>query len=196
MGTFERQTVISNLVERAKNGTIDFDAATIIIDGLTDDEREKLHDIFVVEAVADQLCEGRQRYDLNRLVRYINESKPNEVYNTQSETTPQPVSDIIINALPAMYDFLIEEKVISDKTDKIDFIAMTAKGGVPSINKNNMAKFKAYIKHIKPYFNKFWYDAVCISANLRKDHMGRLNGERTIGFERSLCKIIETYDCR
>lgn len=194
MGTFERQTVISNLVERAKNGTIDFDAATIIIDGLTDDEREKLHDIFVVEAVADQLCEGRQRYDLNRLVRYINERKPNEVYNTQSETTPQPVSDIIINALPAMYDFLIEEKVISDKTDKIEFINIMVKGGIPTIAKKT--KFRAFIKHIKPYFNKCWYDAVCRSANLSKKEMGKLNGERTIGFERSLCKIIETFDCR
>ena len=188
MGTFERQTVISNLVERAKNGTIDFDAATIIIDGLTDEERERIRNIIIVESIVDQICEGRQRYDLSRLVKYIDESKPKPNYVGQSETTPQPNSDKVIDALTEIYDLLIRENVISEKTSKIEFVNVALKGGIPTITNKGKTKFKAYIKLVRPYFNKCWYDFVCRNANMSEIQMGKFNGERT----RKLCQDLQS----
>ncbi len=187
METFERQIAISDFIERVKNGTVDFDSACIIIDGLTYEERERIRNIIIVESIVDQICEGRQRYDLSRLVKYIDESKPNPNYVEQSETTPQPQSDKVINALAEIYDLLISENVISEKTSKIEFVNVTLKGGIPTITNKGKTKFKAYIKLVRPYFNVCWFDSVCKNANMSEKQMGKFNGERT----RKLCQDLQ-----
>ena len=118
----------------------------------------------------------------------------------EQPATPQIIDEAILKLLPDMYDLLIEDGVIAQTLTKSDFIGNISKGSSPTLKKGSskwvekIAKFKAFIKQNRPFFNSIWYDVVCSNAGLTADKLDRYNTESTSDFEKSLQKILQKKD--
>ena len=115
----------------------------------------------------------------------------------QSEI-PKATDESIYKMLFDLYDILWHDDVI-DGLEKKDFVYKILIGEVAPINAKHSgwvkktAKFKAFVKVIRPFFNDAWYLAVCRNAGLAKDQMSRYDcqGDSTRVFEKDLKKIIQ-----
>ncbi len=119
------------------------------------------------------------------------QSRPDEQHpanNGQHVTVPAPLDDKIFEVLPALYDILVSNSVILSTITKADFIGRIPRGDVwAMVGTKAKAKMKAFVRLLKPYFNANWYDAVCASAGMTTDQMGKFNSyDALTEFERKV----------
>lgn len=108
------------------------------------------------------------------------------------------INEKIHNALPNLYDLLVEDVVISNASiNKQDFENKIISGDIPTLKKGEshwvlkIVKFKSFIKCIKKCYNADWYAAICNSAGLTKNEMSRYNTEKTASFENKTMAILQ-----
>lgn len=109
--------------------------------------------------------------------------------------SPNILNDKILNALPDLYDCLVEDGVVSNLLlTKQDFVNNITSCCVPKLKKGEslwvrkITKFKGFIKCIQPCFNKEWYIAICNSAGLSEKEMNKYNTDKSADLETTLKK--------
>ena len=108
--------------------------------------------------------------------------------NGQRITVSAPLDDKIFEVLPALYDILVSNSVILSTITKADFIGRVPMGNVwAMVGTKAKAKMKAFVRQLKPYFDANWYNAVCASAGMTTDQMGKFNSyDALTEFERKV----------
>ena len=124
---------------------------------------------------------------------------------SQEDTPPESpsensyiINEKIDNALPNLYDLLVEEGVVSNASvSKQDFENKIKSADVPTLEQHQsywvlkIIKFKSFIKCIRKCFNADWYKAVCTSAGLTKEVMGSYNTSNTSKLEKKMKEILK-----
>ena len=130
-------------------------------------------------------------YDKQLLTAQPNEqaAPPAARPDADSNTTPQPKDNAIIDYLPLLYNLLLDDGVIDSSVSKVDFINKTIDGSIADVYQKRV-KFKAFIKHIKRFFNTDWYLFVCNGMGLTHKEMQKYNTDKTADFENKLEKVL------
>lgn len=129
------------------------------------------------------------------IVEELTQEGRKQAASDEHSEIPQAIEDTC-PILHDLYDILWHDGVI-DGLERLDFMCKITTGEVAPIDKKhkgwvkNNAKFKAFIKAIKPFFNDAWYLAVCRNAGLTTNQMGKWNKDNTVDFEKTLRKTIQ-----
>jgi len=89
---------------------------------------------------------------------------------------PNYITDIeVFKVLPVIYAFLVEESVINgDIVTCTDYVSAIENADISKIYPNSKkAKFKTTIKAIEKSFTKDWFVAICNSAGITEEQMGK-----------------------
>ena len=122
----------------------------------------------------------------------------NESSNTHSDGQ---IDNTVYSALADLYDFLIDENVISSTiADQLTFINNIIDGNVSAYfsepQKIKIAKFKSVLHtlHKQKCFDNNWFERVCESAKIEREKLAKYNigdGTAKSQWERNLKKYIE-----
>ena len=87
------------------------------------------------------------------------------------------INDNVLNVLPKLYVFLVNEKVINgDKVSCTDYTRAIENADISAIYPNSVKyKFKTTIKTIQKSFTDDWFVSICKSANVSEASMGKSN---------------------
>ena len=138
---------------------------------------------------------------------YVGGKKRAQRFIEQLDTPPETPSDNtyilndkILNALPDLYDSLIDEGVVSNLLiSKQDFVNKITSCCIPVLKKDEslwvrkITKFKGFIKCIQPYFNKNWFIAICNSAGMTDRDMNKYNSNNSADLEQKLRSILKQH---
>jgi len=99
---------------------------------------------------------------------------------------PATLNEKIFEVLPAIYDILISDRVISKSVQKADFNSLVLSGDI--WNKNQIkTKMQAFVRLMRPYFDDVWYSVICNKAGMTIDQMGKFNSYSSLeDFEKLL----------
>lgn len=87
----------------------------------------------------------------------------------------------VLNVLPSLYAFLVKKEVINgNKISCTDYTTAIEKADISSIYPYSVKyKFKTTIKAIQKCFTEDWFKAICKSAGISEDSMGKSNLQDT-----------------
>lgn len=91
----------------------------------------------------------------------------------------------------ALYDFLIDEQVIKGIGKQLFSNCIEHAYIAPLWGNCTRYKIKLVMHHLKNYFKKTWFDAICESVGLSRDAMGGFNNSGRRDLEQKLLDILK-----
>lgn len=120
--------------------------------------------------------------------------KTDDAASEQGDMVDYSIDANVLVMLANLYGFLIKEEVIPKDYQVLDYINAIRTANISDLYfKSKRAKFRSTIKAIEKYFSKEWFKAVCKSANITEDNMGKFNiGDETATeqWRKNLNKIV------
>lgn len=144
----------------------------------------------------DVSLKHQEAYDLKDIISDLREwigeyetghsQQPDLPTSTSSDENEESRSNYIVkkevlSVLPSLYAFLVKKKVINDnKISCTDYTTAIEKADISGIYPNSVKyKFKTTIKAIQKCFTEDWFKAICKSAGISEDSMGKSNLQDT-----------------